>query len=216
MHFIRGGKSFSHFHCIANRRRRRRRPLPSNRKKTNRPAEQPHPTIIRTSWIQIIQIYGTVPVKCKSLIYLQCCNAINRSRFRVFSFVCVGGRRFIIGRCTLRVEPLDNACQLRLELLDFSLAQPSGDGVCSTDVLSLEGTETDVPLLCGENAGQHIIADFSDDDPIVLTIKATGSYTFGRHWHIRVTQISCDSGYKGNNQTTPCMPHMPCGRYLWK
>lgn len=138
-----------------------------------------------------------VPVKRNSLIYLLCCNAISSDYFsRIFH--CLAGHVHLkINRCTLRVEPLDGACQLRLDLLDFALAQPSGDGVCNTDVISLSGTESDVPMLCGENSGQHIIADFSDDNPIVITIKATAGYTFGRHWNVRVTQIACDSGNKG-------------------
>lgn len=54
-----------------------------------------------------------------------------------------------------------------------------------------------MPLICGENTGQHIIVDFVNLNPVSITIKATASYTFGRHWNIRVVQINCDSVYKG-------------------
>lgn len=103
----------------------------------------------------------------------------------------------LINRCSLRVEPNEGICQLRIEFLDFSLAQPSGDGICNTDVFSVSGGASNVPSLCGENSGQHVIVDFSDKSPILLTIKATATYTYGRHWNIRVAQIGCDSENKG-------------------
>lgn len=95
------------------------------------------------------------------------------------------------------MQPLDNVCQLRIDLLDFALAPPNGDGICSTDVISISGSESNVPPLCGENAGQHLIADFSDSNPISIVIKSTATYTFGRHWNIRLGQINCDSGDLG-------------------
>lgn len=105
-----------------------------------------------------------------------------------------------MNRCILRVEPNEGICQLRIELLDFSLAQPSGDGICNTDVLSISGGASNVPLLCGENSGQHIIVDFIDSNPITITVKATASFTFGRHWNIRVSQIGCESAQKGTHK----------------
>lgn len=108
-------------------------------------------------------------------------------------------------RCSLRVEPNEGICQLRIEFLDFALAQPSGDGICNTDVLSVSGAASNVPLLCGENSGQHVIVDFMDKNPIVLTIKATASYTFGRHWNIRVAQIACDADQKGIHIPMICL-----------
>lgn len=100
-------------------------------------------------------------------------------------------------RCSITVAPADNACQLRIDLLDFSLAPPSGDGTCNTDVISITSSATSVPLLCGENAGQHLIADFAGSSAINIAVKTTSSYTFGRHWNIRLAQINCDSAYRG-------------------
>lgn len=88
-------------------------------------------------------------------------------------------------------------CQLRIDLLDFSLGPPNGDGTCNTDVISISGSASNVPVLCGENAGQHLIADFSGTNSISIVIKSTASYTFGRHWNIRLSQIACDSGDRG-------------------
>lgn len=100
-------------------------------------------------------------------------------------------------RCSISVQPNDNVCQLRIDLLDFSLAPPTGDGICSTDVISISGSASNIPALCGENAGQHLIADFSGSNPISIVIKSTSTYTFGRHWNIRLSQIACDSGDRG-------------------
>lgn len=98
------------------------------------------------------------------------------------------------------VQPCsDNVCQLRIEFQDLSLAPPNGDGICNTDVLMVSGGASRVPVLCGENSGQHVVVDFLGTNAITLTIRATAGYTFGRHWHIRLTQINCDSQYRGKN-----------------
>lgn len=120
---------------------------------------------------------------------------VQNSNFNFFYFF------FEHNRCSISVQPNDNVCQLRIDLLDFSLAPPTGDGTCGTDVISISGSASNVPLLCGENAGQHLIADFSGTNPISIVIKSTASYTFGRHWNIRLSQIACDSGDRGKSVT---------------
>lgn len=99
----------------------------------------------------------------------------------------------------MNIVPVENVCQLRIDFLDFSLAPPNGDGTCNTDVISITGSASNVPVLCGENAGQHLIVDFAGTNPITISIKTTSSYTFGRHWNIRIAQINCDSEYKGKH-----------------
>lgn len=89
-------------------------------------------------------------------------------------------------------------CQLRIEFLDLSLAQPNGDGFCVTDVLSISGGASKVPSVCGENSGQHIVVDFFGADPITLTIRASSAFTFGRHWHIHIAQVNCNSDLRGS------------------
>lgn len=101
-------------------------------------------------------------------------------------------------RCGITVNPCsDSVCQLRIEFLDLSLAPPNGDGICNTDIISVTGGATNVPNLCGENSGQHVIVDFSGTSSITIAVVATASYTFGRHWHIKITQINCDSRLRG-------------------
>lgn len=118
-------------------------------------------------------------------------------------------------RCSLRVEPVDNVCQLRIDLLDFSLAPPSGDGICNTDVISITGSATNVPSLCGENSGQHLIVDFAGTNPINIAIKTTSSYTFGRHWNIHIAQINCDSEYRGKLFDMFCHPYAHTLNYFF-
>lgn len=100
--------------------------------------------------------------------------------------------------CGITVRPCSAAvCQLRIDFLDLSLATPSGDGVCNTDVLTITGGATTVPPLCGDNTGQHVYVDFDGTAPIQLAVSATPGFTFGRHWHIRLSQINCDSPQRG-------------------
>lgn len=87
-------------------------------------------------------------------------------------------------------------CQLRVELLDLSLAPPTGDGVCNIDVITISGGATNVPNLCGGNSGQHVIVDFDGTNSITISITATSSYSLGRQWNIRVTQFNCDSQFR--------------------
>lgn len=94
----------------------------------------------------------------------------------------------------------DSVCQLRIDFLDLSLAPPNGDGVCNQDILSVSGGATNVPNICGENSGQHVIVEFSGTSSITVSVTATASYTFGRHWHIKITQINCDSRFRGTNE----------------
>lgn len=88
-------------------------------------------------------------------------------------------------------------CQLRIDFLDAVLATPNGDGVCNTDLLTITGGATTVPPLCGDNTGQHVYVDFDGTTPIQISVSATPGYTFARHWNIKVSQINCDSAWRG-------------------
>lgn len=88
-------------------------------------------------------------------------------------------------------------CQLRIDFLDLSLAPPNGDGVCNTDVLSISGGASLVPNLCGDNTGQHVYVNFAGSSSISISLTATATFTFARNWHMKVTQINCDSQWRG-------------------
>ncbi|CAN7943599.1 unnamed protein product, partial [Ixodes hexagonus] len=66
-------------------------------------------------------------------------------------------------------------CQARLELEQLAL-QPPQLGVCSQDYLqvSLNGSDTYVPKLCGENSGQHVVLHTGDaEENSLLTLKVS-------------------------------------------
>ncbi|CAO1389576.1 unnamed protein product [Diamesa hyperborea] len=97
-------------------------------------------------------------------------------------------------RCNYQVtRESTDICQLRIDFLEFSLAQPSGDGVCNTDYLAVTGGGSAVPRICGENAGSHVYVDFNGNAPITVTMASSGTTTFNRRWHMLMTQIECDS-----------------------
>lgn len=100
----------------------------------------------------------------------------------------------------MTVQPCSaSVCQLRIDFLDLTLAPPSGDGICNTDVLTVTGGASQVPPICGTNAGQHVYVDFDGTLPIQIAVAATPSYTLGRHWNIKVSQINCVSENRGEN-----------------
>ncbi|XP_059614664.1 uncharacterized protein LOC132260513 [Phlebotomus argentipes] len=100
-------------------------------------------------------------------------------------------------RCSVQVSRCDDTiCQLRVDFLDFSLAQPNGDGSCLTDYMSVTGGSSRVPRLCGENTGQHVYIDFNGNAAITIAMLTTGSESFARHWNFRLSQIACDSEFR--------------------
>ncbi|EDX09783.1 uncharacterized protein LOC6737360 [Drosophila simulans] len=98
------------------------------------------------------------------------------------------------GRCSIVVTPPDSSiCQLRVDFLSLSLAPPSGDGFCSTDALTITGGASQVPSICGENAGQHVYVDFNGVSPITISVATSGSYTFNRNWQFQIRMLGCTS-----------------------
>ena len=58
--------------------------------------------------------------------------------------------------CQVTIEKSPNVCQLRLDFEDFTLAQPDENGLCTTDSFMVRTTVGErLPILCGENGGQH-------------------------------------------------------------
>lgn len=78
------------------------------------------------------------------------------------------------------------------------LAQPDGDGVCATDMLTITGGNTIVPTLCGDNTGQTLFVDFNGNAAITISVTATLATAFTRRWNIRLTQLGCDCPGIGN------------------
>ncbi|XP_018563924.1 uncharacterized protein LOC108905523 [Anoplophora glabripennis] len=93
---------------------------------------------------------------------------------------------FTISRCN------SDICQVRIDFLSFNLAQPNDNGSCVTDALIITGGASNVPVLCGENSGQHIYVDFNDANNIILTISTSTSSIASRAWNIKIAQIACN------------------------
>ncbi|XP_064541255.1 uncharacterized protein LOC135430497 [Drosophila montana] len=98
------------------------------------------------------------------------------------------------GRCSIVVTPPDSTvCQLRIDFLALSLAPPTGDGLCSTDALTISGGASQVPTICGENSGQHVYVDFNGVGSITISVATSASYTFNRQWQFQLRMIGCTS-----------------------
>lgn len=92
----------------------------------------------------------------------------------------------------------DGICQVRIDFLSLSLSQPNATGVCDTDALTVTGGAGPVPIICGENTGQHIYVDFNGNETIQLIVTAAAGQSLARNWNFRVTQIACDCPTRGN------------------
>ncbi|XP_015116061.1 uncharacterized protein LOC107040478 [Diachasma alloeum] len=100
-------------------------------------------------------------------------------------------------RCMITVYPCTtNICQLRIDFLDFNLAQPNASGICDLDFLLVTGSARRVPRICGENVGQHMYVDFNGNNPITISVITNAAYRFARKWNLRVQQIACDSPWR--------------------
>ncbi|CAG9858631.1 unnamed protein product [Phyllotreta striolata] len=89
------------------------------------------------------------------------------------------------------VRATPTTCQVRIDFLNFVLAQPNATGVCNADALIVTGGGGTVPVICGDNTGQHIYVDFYNSNNIILTIT-TSAGDLSRIWSFLVTQIACD------------------------
>ncbi|TDG53067.1 hypothetical protein AWZ03_000610 [Drosophila navojoa] len=98
------------------------------------------------------------------------------------------------GRCTIVVTPPDSTiCQLRIDFMSLSLAPPTGDGLCTTDALTISGGASQVPTICGENSGQHVYVDFNGVSPITISVATSSGYTFNRNWQFQLRMMGCTS-----------------------
>lgn len=105
-----------------------------------------------------------------------------------------------IGNCQYNIEKANSdVCQLRLDFLSMSLANPN-DGLtggvatlCDTDTFSFVGPAGGNPtVICGDNTGQHMYLDIEGNGAARINIATTDDVT-ERSWRIKVTQIPCSS-----------------------
>ncbi|KAG5898248.1 hypothetical protein JTB14_029626 [Gonioctena quinquepunctata] len=96
-------------------------------------------------------------------------------------------------QCIFTVTPISTSiCQVRLDLLNFVLSQPDGNGNCIYDSMIISGATSSAPVLCGDNSGQHMYLTVDGTNSIQIIISTSSSVTLGRSWNIKVTQIACD------------------------
>ncbi|XP_029721877.2 uncharacterized protein LOC115263103 [Aedes albopictus] len=101
------------------------------------------------------------------------------------------------GSCSYTVVPPDNTiCQLRIDFGAFTLSQPNADGLCTVDNIQITGGSARVPVICGDNNGQHVYVPFSGTNSIQIRIATTGSVPFNRVWNLQLSLISCSSTFK--------------------
>lgn len=113
-----------------------------------------------------------------------------------------------------------------MDFLKFSIAQPNSDSVCTDEYFHVDGSDNKVPVICGNNDGQHsklalLVYKFqrfifdcysnvvylnippSHDEPTDLipafTFDSTSEYGDGpREWNILIRMLPCDVNYLGN------------------
>ncbi|CAB4068900.1 unnamed protein product [Lepeophtheirus salmonis] len=109
---------------------------------------------------------------------------------------------YTIQRCS------NNVCRLRLDFEMFTTFEPAGTietddgGVCNPrwDQFSVQNLNTGnpmnsiIPVICGENTGQHIYIDIGNQDGDSASLNfAFRQEQRDRVWDIKVTQIPCNT-----------------------
>ncbi|RWS10341.1 hypothetical protein B4U79_01466 [Dinothrombium tinctorium] len=97
--------------------------------------------------------------------------------------------------CQVTIEKQPNVCQLRLDFEEFTVAQPDEHGLCTTDSFMVRTTVGErLPILCGENGGQHIYIDMGrgSANPVVLSVVSNGDRVT-RKWKIKINMIPCNN-----------------------
>lgn len=84
---------------------------------------------------------------------------------------------------------------MRLDFDTSSVSQPSSVGACTTDYFQGTPAKTGqtTPLICGENAGQHLYIDAGAYDTASAMFALTMTGSTARSWKIKVSQIECSS-----------------------
>ncbi|KAK4010495.1 uncharacterized protein LOC116920739 [Daphnia magna] len=95
---------------------------------------------------------------------------------------------------TLAEQRRNPICQVRLDFEAFSIAGPNTQTVCATDNFRVSGTANRIPIICGQNVGQHmyLIAPSSTADIQLIFTLGTGTAQ-DRSWKIRTSLLACSS-----------------------
>merc|ERR1712223_23595 len=96
----------------------------------------------------------------------------------------------------------DDICWLRLDFETFTTLGPAateettGDLCVDTFTVTASVSTSSVPVICGDNTGQHIYVDIGNESggTATLAFAFTGTST-ARKWDIKVAQIPCGTTY---------------------
>ncbi|XP_064096977.1 neuropilin-1-like [Macrobrachium nipponense] len=109
------------------------------------------------------------------------------------------------GMCSVLLKPPAGTCQILIDFDAFNLMGPV-EGECGNDTFVVMGANpgSTVPVLCGDNSGQHIYLDVDNtNDPIQLIVTNSAN-SYGRQWKAGITFI-------GEND--PCKAPPRCLQY---
>ncbi|KAI9559204.1 hypothetical protein GHT06_015993 [Daphnia sinensis] len=87
-------------------------------------------------------------------------------------------------------------CQIRLDFISFTMAQPSA-GTC-LDTFQVGGATTEVPIICGDNSGQHMYLDVPSSDLTSSSIQLMFNFQTAsgvRSWNIKIAMLPCGASY---------------------
>jgi len=96
------------------------------------------------------------------------------------------------GIYTATLEPSEGVKQIKLEFVDFELEGPE-EGDCSNDTFTVVGANpgTDIPVLCGNNDGQHMYINIDNSDgPYKLIVTTAGNEEVDQSWTIKAIYLS--------------------------
>ncbi|XP_026810179.1 uncharacterized protein LOC113551845 [Rhopalosiphum maidis] len=119
--------------------------------------------------------------------------------------------------CSYKINVRRNVCQLRIDFERFSLGQPTNQTsesayTCERDeftLISNDDTKINVPVLCGENSGQHVYVpvnqqqsdsknnNYNNKQQITLKFRLTArdeDYTDPEpYWKLKISQLECQT-----------------------
>ncbi|XP_045027805.1 uncharacterized protein LOC116920532 isoform X3 [Daphnia magna] len=87
-------------------------------------------------------------------------------------------------------------CQIRLDFVSFTTQQPTG-GTC-TDSFIVGGSTNVVPIICGDNSGQHMYIDVSSSALTPTDVQLMFNFAAGtatRTWNIKIAMLPCGASY---------------------
>ncbi|EFX72900.1 hypothetical protein DAPPUDRAFT_308002 [Daphnia pulex] len=87
-------------------------------------------------------------------------------------------------------------CQIRLDFVSFTTAQPTA-GTC-TDTFQVSGATTVAPTICGTNDGQHMYLDVPSSARTPTDVRLTFNFAAGtatRSWKIKMALLPCGATY---------------------